>query len=92
MDGVLPDVVRWNPRKYDDAAGEHLRAVLQEPADVYRTPLLENQDNPLVDVGVILAEQDRLQRALSTDGDLADGPNPPIGAGAWLAFTRLRPA
>jgi len=91
MGGVLPDVVRWNPKKYDDAAGEHLRAVLREPADVYREPLLGHQDNPMVDVGVIISEQDRLREALSTDAHRRGATNP-IGAGAWLAFTRLRPA
>ena len=91
MEGVLPDLVRWNAMKYDDAAQEHLRAVLNEKTDIYRTPLRDHQDNPLVDVSVILAEQDRLQQAFSTDGNSNSHPSRHIGAGAWLAFTRLLP-
>jgi asparagine synthase (glutamine-hydrolysing) len=93
MDGILPDVVRWNPQKFDDAAGHQLRSVLLEPADVYRTPLVERQDNPLVDVGVLLAEQGRQQQLRSTlDAPPASSSSLPIGRGTWLAFTRLQPA
>jgi asparagine synthase (glutamine-hydrolysing) len=87
MEGILPDVVRWNPKKFDNAAAHQLRSVLLEPAGVYREPLLERQDNPLVDVGILLAEQDRQQQ-------LHPSPPPslPVGRAAWLAFTRLQPA
>jgi asparagine synthase (glutamine-hydrolysing) len=93
MDGILPDVVRWNPKKFDNAAAHQLRDVLLETAAVYREPLLARQDNPLVDVSVLLGEQDRQQRLRSSpDGAAAPAPELPIGRGAWLAFTRLQPA
>jgi hypothetical protein len=93
MEGILPDVVRWNPKKFDNAAAHQLRSVLLEPAEVYREPLLERRDNPLVDVGVLLAEQDRQQRLPpSPHGPPSPAPPAPIGRGAWLAFTRLQPA
>jgi asparagine synthase (glutamine-hydrolysing) len=93
MDGVLPDAVRWNPKKYDDAAGHQLRKVLLEPADVYREPLLERKDNPLVDVSVLLAEQERQQQLRSpVNGSSSLAPSSPVGRGAWLAFTQLQPA
>lgn len=95
MKEVLPEVVRWNPKKYDDAAGHHLRNVLLEPADIYREPLLEHQDSPLVDIGVLLAEQDSQQQILSSPNSNGDGSgslSSPVGGGAWLAFTRMRPA
>lgn len=92
MEGVLPDVVRWNPQKFDNAAESHLRAVLRDRAEEYRKPLLELNDNPLVDVSVLLAEQERQWRLLDTSDDspLAH-PTPPVGGGAWLAFTQLNP-
>ena len=92
MEGLLPDVVRWNPKKYDDAAGRQLRSVLLEPADVYRDPLVERRDNAFIDIDILLAAQDRHRQVhSSSDGDQADGsPASPIGGGAWLAFTRLR--
>jgi hypothetical protein len=93
MDGILPDVVRWNPKKFDNAAAHQLRSVLLEPAEVYRAPLLDRRDNPLVDVGVLLAEQDRQQQLRSSpDGPPSPSPSAPVGRGAWLAFTRLQPA
>ena len=92
MKGVLPDVIRWNPMKYDDAAAEHLRAVRREPAEIYLAPLLDQQNNPLIDVNVIVAEQERMRHALSIDREEPAEAGPPIGAGAWLAFTQLRPA
>jgi asparagine synthase (glutamine-hydrolysing) len=93
MEGVLPEVVRWNPKKYDDAAGHQLRKVLLEPADVYREPLLERKDNPLVDVSVLLAEQERQQQLKSSsNGSASRSPASPVGGGTWLAFTQLQPA
>jgi asparagine synthase (glutamine-hydrolysing) len=93
MEGILPDVVRWNPKKFDNAAAHQLRSVLLEPAGVYREPLLERQDNPLVDVGILLAEQDRQQQLQSSpDGPPSPPPSLPVGRAAWLAFTRLQPA
>ena len=91
MEGILPDVVRWNPQKYDDAAGLQLRNVLLEAADVYREPLLGRQDNPLVDVKVLMAEQDRQQQLRSLPNSSgSSSPSSPIGGGAWLAFTGLQ--
>ena len=93
MEGILPDFVRWNPAKYDNAAAHHLRNVVREPADVYRDRLLERNDNPLVDVNVLLAEQDRQQHLqISPNGPSSNSPEKPVGGGAWLAFTRLQPA
>jgi asparagine synthase (glutamine-hydrolysing) len=92
MEGILPDHVRWNPIKFDYAAASHLAAVRREPFDAYREALLERRANPLVDVGVLVAAQDRSrQRRLSPNGS-ADLPSEYVGPGAWLAFTRLQPA
>ena len=90
MEGILPDLVRWNPKKYDDAAAHQLRNVLLEATDVYREPLLGRQDNPLVDVKVLLAEQDRQQQLRSLPSSGSSSPPSPIGGGAWLAFTGLK--
>jgi hypothetical protein len=91
MEGILPDVVRWNPQKYDDAAAHQLRNVLLEAADVYREPLLGRQDNPLVDVTVLMAEQDRQQQLRSLPNSSgSSSPSSSIGGGAWLAFTGLQ--
>lgn len=93
MDGILPDLVRWNPKKYDNAAEYQLRKVLLESADIYREPLLERKDNPLVDVSVLLAEQERQQQVLSaSNGSAVRAAATTVGGGTWLAFTRLRPA
>jgi len=93
MEGILPDAVRWNPKKFDNAAARQLRDVLLEDAEVYRAPLMERKDNPLVDVGILLAEQDRQQQLRSEpDGPSDPSPTLPIGRGAWLAFTKLQPA
>jgi hypothetical protein len=92
MEGILPDLVRWNPKKSDDAAGRHLADVRSEPLDAYREPLLERRENPLVDVGVLLAAQYRSQQSRASANGSSDSPSEPVGAGAWLAFTRLQPA
>jgi asparagine synthase (glutamine-hydrolysing) len=92
MEGVLPDVVRWNPQKFDNAAEYQLRNVLGNRADEYRNPLLERKDSPLVDVSVLLAEQERQWRLPdASGGSLAAPDSAPVGGGAWLAFTRLSP-
>ena len=92
MEGVLPDQVRWNPQKFDNAAEYHLRSVLRVPAEEYRRPLLERRDSPLVDVGVLLDEQDRQWRLPdAAENSRPASPYPPVGAGAWLAFTELDP-
>jgi asparagine synthase (glutamine-hydrolysing) len=93
MEGILPDLVRWNPTKYDNAAARQLVNVLREPADVYRDRLLERQDNPLVDVSVLLAERERQQqKRSSSNGASSVSPDKPAPGGSWLAFTRLLPA
>jgi len=92
MEGVLPDVVRWNPQKFDNAAEHQLRNVLRTQTDEYRKPLLDRKDSPLVDVSVLLAEQERQWRLLDASGRSQPAqPSPPVGGGAWLAFTRLNP-
>jgi asparagine synthase (glutamine-hydrolysing) len=91
MEGVLPDVVRWNPQKFDNAAEHQLRNVLRNRTEEYRRPLLERNDSPLVDVQVLLAEQDRQWRSLDASEAPPAHPYPPVGAGAWLAFTELNP-
>ncbi|HUG31249.1 MAG TPA: asparagine synthase-related protein [Acidimicrobiia bacterium] len=94
MEGIVPDSVRWNPTKYDDAAGHHLRSVLMEPSDKYREPLLERRDNQLVDIDMLVAEQDRQKGLRSLSGDAHeynDSRPSSVGSGAWLAFTRVRP-
>jgi hypothetical protein len=93
MIGLLPDVVLWNPFKYDNAALRQLNSVRREPVDLYREPLLGRLDNPLIDVGVILAAQDRWRRLQSsTDPAASDTPAEYIRGWAWLAFTRVLPA
>lgn len=91
MEGVLPDVVRWNPQKFDYAAEYQLRNVLGNRTDEYRTPLLERRDSPLVDVGVLLREQDRQWSSLDGSDASVPGPSARVGGAAWLAFTRLSP-
>ena len=88
MDGILPDVVRWNPKKFDNAAAHQLRSVLLEPAAVYREPLLERRDNPLVDVGVLLAEQDRQQQLSSSP----DGPPSAVALVVHRSLARGSPS
>lgn len=92
MDGVLPNVVRWNPHKYDDVAEAHLSNLLLEAAPEYLEPLRERLDNPLIDVGMVMAEQERQRRLRSSasTSTTETTPSPPIGGGTWLAFTRLR--
>jgi asparagine synthase (glutamine-hydrolysing) len=93
MEGILPDLVRWNPTKYDNAAARQLVNVLREPADVYRDRLLERQGNPLVDVNVLLAERERQQQQRSSsNGASPPSSDKPAPGGSWLAFTRLLPA
>ncbi len=90
MEGILPDAVRWNPQKFDNAAEYQLRNVLRNRADEYRKPLLERKDSALVDVSVLLAEQERNWNALDdSGGPPVTHPSPPVGGGTWLAFTRL---
>ena len=93
MDGILPDVVRWNPKKFDNAAAHQLRSVLLEPAAVYREPLLERPRQP--------ARRRRRRSgragppaatASSPDGPPSTSPSSPIGPAPWLAFTALQPA
>jgi asparagine synthase (glutamine-hydrolysing) len=76
MDGILPDAVRWNPDKYDDAAIAQSRLVATEVAERHREMLRERSDNPFVDV----------ERLLAPDRD----PNGWTGTAAWMAFTGLR--
>ncbi|MDO5499584.1 MAG: asparagine synthase-related protein [Propionibacteriaceae bacterium] len=79
MAGVLPDRIRWNPSKYDNAASAQMKAVLREPSPAYREPLLARVDNPLIDIDGLLAVTD--QQTTSQ-----------IGLGSWFAFTDLLPA
>lgn len=59
---------------------------------VYRERFLERLDNPLIDVSVLLAEQDHQWRAFSSpNGFSPPPPDYPVGAGSWLAWTRLLP-
>jgi asparagine synthase (glutamine-hydrolysing) len=76
MDGILPDAVRWNPDKYDDAAIAQSRLVATEVAERHREMFRERSDNPFVDVELLLAP----------DRD----PNGWTGTAAWMAFTGLR--
>ena len=93
MEGILPDAVPLEPDEFDNAAAHQLRSVLLEPAAVYRNRCSSDRDNPLVDVGVLLAAQDRQQQLSSSpDGPPSPSPSSPVGRGAWLAFTRLQPA
>lgn len=93
MDGILPEQLCWSPAKFDSAAESQLRTVMRDAVPGFRARLLEQRDNPLVDVQVILDEQDRQERLRPTPDDPAPPPPPtPVGPAAWLAFTRLRPA
>lgn len=92
MEGMLPEVVRWNSTKFDHAAGLHLRRVLLEPSPSYEKPLLERRGNPYVDVDILLAEQKRQRSVGSSRNQLAPDSTKPIGGGSWMAFTRLQPA
>jgi asparagine synthase (glutamine-hydrolysing) len=82
MEGILPDDVRWNPWKFDSAAGRQLHALQPQVLTLSSERLLERRDNPLVDVDAILAR-----------GNSASDPSSSyVGGGTWLAFTHLQPA
>ena len=93
MAGILPEVVRWNPKKFDNAAAQQLRSVLLEPAEVVpsataraiRQPARRRRRPPRR-AGSPAATAVRCRRPSSPS------PSLPIGRGAWLAFTRLQPA
>jgi asparagine synthase (glutamine-hydrolysing) len=76
MEGILPDAVRWNPDKYDDAAVAQTRLVMPEAADLQREMLRERRNNVFIDV----------ERLLSPDPDRIGS----TGTAAWMAFTRLQ--
>jgi asparagine synthase (glutamine-hydrolysing) len=76
MEGILPDAVRWNPDKYDDAAVAQSRLAVTEAAEMHRDMLKERVDNPFIDVGRLLSPE-------ADEGGLA-------GSAAWMAFTQLR--
>jgi asparagine synthase (glutamine-hydrolysing) len=89
MEGVLPDRVRWNPDKYDNAAHEASLRVAPEARDLLRQKLRDRAANPYVDVQRLL-EPSATERP---DGDESRGSSPPAGTpngGAqWLAFSEL---
>jgi asparagine synthase (glutamine-hydrolysing) len=76
MEGILPEAVRWNPDKYDDAANAQSRLAVAEAADTYRNLLRNRRDNPFINV----------ERLLSPDADESRLK----GTAAWMAFTGLR--
>jgi hypothetical protein len=92
MEGRVPEVVRWNPKKYDDAAGRHLRQVLLQPTELYRDLLLDRRGNPFIDVQVLVDEQIRRRTSSPDLADVQPDASTQIGGGAWLAFTALRPS
>jgi asparagine synthase (glutamine-hydrolysing) len=78
MEGILPDEVRWNPNKSDDAMVQQYHRAKSGMVDDYRERLLARVDNPFVDVEVLL---DAAEGRRTTDG--------PLGDAAWMAFTKL---
>jgi asparagine synthase (glutamine-hydrolysing) len=80
MEGILPDEVRWNPNKSDDAMVQQYHRAKSGMLEDYRERLLDHVENPFVDVGVLL---DATEGRRTTDG--------PLGDAAWMAFTKLLP-
>jgi asparagine synthase (glutamine-hydrolysing) len=65
MDGILPDILRWQKVKEDPAMIQVSRNVHKQAAKQQRTELLARTDNPFVDVA-------RLQEALGGEEDNRD--------------------
>jgi asparagine synthase (glutamine-hydrolysing) len=90
MEGVLPDLVRWNPDKYDNAAYEALVRVAPNAASGLESRLRARATNPYVDVEHLIA-----QSAASRPGSLSRGTELPRGSADgsanWLAFVDLPP-
>lgn len=90
MEGVLPDVVRWNPDKYDNAAYEAMVRVATDAASGLESRLRARATNPYVDVERVIA-----QSAASRPGSLDRGTTLPSGtadgSAHWLAFVDLPP-
>ena len=81
MEGILPDSVRWHPRKNDDAMLQQVRQVRESARPKVREMLYDRRDNPYIDV-------DRLLSVAGSDPHAA--PDAPVGIGAWLAYTSVR--
>jgi asparagine synthase (glutamine-hydrolysing) len=81
MEGILPESVRWNANKSDDAMAQQYTSAKRGIGDGYRERLLERKDNAFVDVDVLLA---------AAEGSPPD--DAPVGDAAWLAFTELLPS
>lgn len=88
MAGVLPDLVRWNPHKSDEAMVIQFRRAKADMRDRHRERLRARGSNDLVDVDVLLAGLDG--RAPRLGGDPV-APPVSVGAAAWMAFTELQP-
>ena len=83
MQGVLPDRVRWNPHKFDNAMLAQLRANRARASDAFREQLMAHRDNPYIDV-------EKVGTAPPPGPD--DPPRVPDAAATWLAFTKVLPA
>jgi asparagine synthase (glutamine-hydrolysing) len=91
MEGVLPDRVRWNPDKFDDAANESARLVGAEARELLREKLRGRSDNPYVDVDRLL-QLTAPERGVSNHvGEPRPPAGTPYGAAQWLVFTEVPP-
>ena len=73
MDGVLPDRLRWNPTKQEPAMAQAHRRVWKKAAGSVRAAMLEQADNPFVDVRKLVADLETGDGAATTghnEGDL----------------------
>jgi len=87
MQGVLPDDVRWNPHKFDEAMIHEYRRVKASVFDEYLERLRERPDSPLVDLSVLLGGAE----GRPPYDEEHDVERAPIGDAAWMAFTELQP-
>jgi asparagine synthase (glutamine-hydrolysing) len=91
MDGVLPDIVRWNPDKYDTAAYASGVRIASEALQGLQARLRRQAANPYVDVERLISRTPRPQPE-SFDGGGGSSGSTIDGSARWLAFVGLAPA
>jgi asparagine synthase (glutamine-hydrolysing) len=92
MAGIVPDEVRWHPRKQDTAFAEHRKLIYEAAREPYLARVEGRRDNPFVNTARV-AEYARARRTPGALVGHSDGrlpPSKPLDA-AWLAFVKLSP-
>jgi asparagine synthase (glutamine-hydrolysing) len=90
MEGVLPDEVRWNPDKFDNAAYESLVRVVPEAARGLEARLRHRAENLYVDVERLI-EQSAADRPRSIGRGSGAPRATADGSANWLAFVDIPP-